>query len=121
MDATGLDRNCVKLAFLRDVLAKRGSYPSRVEQAFRMLFPGVHAFIRAVNRRDHGELIRHLQRLESWLVVEQVAPRLVGRVPCVTLHDAIYSTLRSLTAVEATFEEVFDEIGIHLKLKREAG
>jgi len=111
----------VKLAFLRDVLAKRGSYPSRVEQAFRMLFPGVHAFIRAVNRRDHGELIRHLQRLESWLVVEQVAPRLVGRVPCVTLHDAIYSTLRSLTAVEATFEEVFDEIGIHLKLKREAG
>jgi hypothetical protein len=119
MQLTGLNRDSVKLAVLRDVLAKRGRYPSPVEQAFRQAFPDVYWFIRHVNRDDHAELIRRLQRRESWLVIEQVAPRLVGRVPTVTLHDAIYSTLPSLPAVEAAFDETFDEIGCHLKLKRE--
>jgi hypothetical protein len=121
MEATGLERDFVKHALLRDVLAKRGRYPSAVEQAFRKVFPSVYTFIRRVNHRDHGELIRHLQRLESWLVVEQVAPRLIGRVPCLTLHDAIYSTMQSLPAVEEAFEETFDEIGCRLAIKREAG
>jgi len=120
MDATGLPRERVKIGFLRDVLAKRGCYPSTVEQAFREAFPSVYSFIRAVNRRDHGELIRHLQRLESWLVVEQVAPRLIGRVPCLTLHDAIYSTMRSLPTVEEAFAETFEALGIRLKVKTEA-
>ncbi len=55
MGLTGLDRSSVKLAFLRDVLAKRGPYPSRVENAFQREFPGVYRFIRAVNQDDHGE------------------------------------------------------------------
>jgi hypothetical protein len=54
---SGLERDAVKLAFLRDVLAKRGCYPSVVEQAFRVAFPCVYGFIRWVNRRDHAELI----------------------------------------------------------------
>ena len=37
-----------------------------------------------------------------------------------TLHDAIYSTVRSLPALEEAFEEVFDAIGCRLTLKREA-
>ncbi len=117
--ATGLNRNTVKLAFLRDVLAKRGHYPSKVEQMFRREFPSVYQFIRAINREDHGELIRRLQRLESWLVVETVAPRLVGRVPILTLHDSLYSTRCCLAAVEEAFNEVFDAIGFRLALKRE--
>jgi hypothetical protein len=118
---TGLSRDAVKLALLRDVLAKRGRYPSRVEDAFRREFPEVYSFVRMVNRDDHAELIRRLQRRESWLVVEQVAPRLVGRVPCITLHDAIYSRRSALDTVEAAFSEVFDTtIGFRLRLKREA-
>jgi hypothetical protein len=120
MQATGLDRDRVKLGFLRDVLAKRGRYPSPVENAFRVAFPIVYEYIRAVNRLDHAELIRRLQRLEAWLVVEQVAPRLIGRAPCITLHDAIYSTQRSLPTVEEAFQDTFDAIGCRLKLKREA-
>jgi hypothetical protein len=120
MARTGLDRDSVKLAFLRDVLAKRGRYPSPVEQAFRAEFPTVYRFVRLVNRRDHAELIRHLQRLESWLVVERVSPRLLGRVPVVTLHDAIYSTRYNLPTIEGAFGEAFDEIGFRLALKREA-
>ena len=74
----------------------------------------------AVNRRNHGELIRYLQRLESWLVVENVAPRLIGRIPCVTLHDAIYGTVGELPAVEDAFGAAFGEIGCCLGLKRES-
>ena len=116
---TGVSRDSVKLALLRDVLAKRGRYPSQVESVFRGEFPEVYAFVRRVNRYDHAELIRRLQRLESWLVIHQVAPRLVGRVPCITLHDAIFSSLRSLPAVEAAFQEVFDTIGFRFSTKRE--
>ena len=117
MERTGLDRDRVKKGFLRDVVAKRGRYPSPIESAFRHFFPDVYRFIRSVNRDDHAELIRRLQCLESWLVVETVAPRLIGRVPVVTLHDAIYSTYRSLGTVVAAFREVFDEIGCRLSLK----
>ena len=116
---TGLSRDVVKLALLRDVLAKRGRYPSPVEDVFRLEFPEVFAFVRSVNRDDHAELIRRLQRRESWLVVENVAPRLVGIVPVVTLHDAIFSRIDGLDTVEAAFEEVFDVLGFRLALKRE--
>lgn len=121
MEATGFDRDTVKQRFLVDVLAKRGTYPSTVERAFSVGFPSVSTFIRAVNHRDHADLIRRLQGVESWLVVEQVAPRLVGCVPIVTLHDAIYSTVGNLPAVEEAFQSVFHAIGFSLALKREGG
>ena len=119
-ERTGLTRGVVKRRFLVDVLAKKGRYPSAVERALREAFPEVYRFVRMVNRNDPAELIRRLQGLESWLVIEQVAPLLVGRVPCITLHDAIFSRRSALDTVEEAFEEVFAEIGFHLRLKREA-
>jgi hypothetical protein len=119
IEATGLARDEVKLSFLRDVLAKKGRYPSVVESAFRDAFPTVHRIIRAVNRHDHGELIRLLQRAESWLVVETVAPRLIGRVPIVTLHDAIYSRRREVGTVADAFHETFKDLGCSMGLKVE--
>jgi len=117
MADTGLARDAVKLAILRDVLAKRGRYPSAVESAFRAAFPTVYRIIRAVNRDDHGELIRLLQRAESWLVIEQVAPRLIGKVPIVTLHDAVFSRRRDVREVAAGFRKVFDELGFEMALE----
>ncbi len=117
---SGLPREFVKKRFLVDVLAMKGRYPSKVERAFQAEFPTVHRAIRYINRADHGELIRLLQRMEAWLVVETVSPRLVGRVPCITLHDAIYSTGPNLAAVESAFLETFDAIGCRLSLKVEA-
>ena len=91
---TGESRDFVKLRFLVDVLAKRGQYPSAVEDAFRAEFPSVFRAIRTINRQDHGTLIRLLQRTESWLVIERVAPRLLTEnCRIVTLHDTVYSTL----------------------------
>jgi hypothetical protein len=122
--ATGLDRSTVKLAFLRDVVAKRGRYPSEVEQAFRSAFPSVHSAIRAINRDDHCTLIRTLQRLESWLVVEHVASRLLGKTPVVTLHDAIYCQRREVATVADAFREVFAgqkmEIALHVDASYQA-
>ena len=117
MQRTGLSRDAVKLALLRDVLAKRGRYPSAVEDVFRREFPEVYAFVRRANRQDHAELIRRLQRRESWLVIENVAPRLVGKVPVVSLHDAIFSPTDKLDVVEAAFDEVFDSLGFRMSVK----
>ena len=116
---SGLDRPTVKRRFLVDVLAKDGWYPSEVEQVFRTAFPSVFHVVREVNRANHANLIRLLQRLEAWLVIETVAPRLVESVPIVTLHDCIFARIRDLPLVEAAFRETFEEMGFSLTLKRE--
>jgi hypothetical protein len=111
----------VKRRFFVDVLAPKHRYPSSVRAAFEAEFPDVARFIKAVNRPDYRTLIRILQRLEAWLVVESVAPRLVATIPIVTLHDAIYCRdLESdLALVERTFVEVLDELGFSMAMKRE--
>ena len=112
-DAAGVERPVAKRRFLVDVLAKRGDYPSNVEDAFRHEFPNVHGFIRAVNRDDHATLIRMLQRLESWLVVEQVCGTL--DVPVLTLHDAVYATPGAMLAVERAFTTVLGELDFPMR------
>jgi hypothetical protein len=105
---------------MKDVLAKKGNYPAReVESAFRKAFPSILRFVRWVNREDHGNLIRLLQRLEAWLVIEQVAPRLVKRCPIVTLHDVVFCRAGDLALVESAFHETFEEVGFAMKLKSE--
>ena len=101
------------------MLAKRGRYPSTVENAFREWFPLLWRFVKKINAKDHGTLIRFLQRLESWLVVEMIAPVLVDRVPIVTLHDAIFCGCGDLPVLEAAFEEVFAKIGFTPAVKQE--
>ncbi len=117
---TGLERQDVKRAFLRDVLAKKGRYDSETERAFANEFPTVWEFIRDVNHDDHATLIRLLQRAESELVVETIAPRLLSAgCRVVTLHDAIYSRADQLSAVEDGFSDTIRELGINLRTKRE--
>ncbi|MBI3461848.1 MAG: hypothetical protein HY000_02145, partial [Planctomycetes bacterium] len=106
-DRSGLPRPIVKLRFLVDVLAKRGRYRSAVESLFREMFPSVYRAVRLINASDHGNLIRLLQRAESWLVVEQIAPRLLAnQIAIATLHDAIFSADQSVDDVHSAFVEV---------------
>ncbi len=116
-----IDRDEVKRQLMCDVIAKRGKYPSRVvEQAFGDIFPTVLKFIRAVNRHDHGNLIRQLHREEARLVIETVAADLVARFPGVfflTLHDAIYATAEHLHRVEQAFHRAFDQTGFAMSLE----
>ncbi len=112
-------RQYVKRLLLRDVIAKRGHYPSEFERVFAETFPSVHRFVRWANRDHHATLVCVLQRVESWLVVENVAPKLVDRVPIVTLHDAIYCRARDRPMVRQAFEDTFDRLGIKLRVKHE--
>ncbi|MEQ8791515.1 MAG: hypothetical protein RIC55_34950, partial [Pirellulaceae bacterium] len=106
--------------FMKDVLAKKGGYPPRaVESVFHERFPSIHRFVQWFNQEDHGNLIRHLQSLEAWLVIEQVAPRLVKQIPIVTLHDAIFCRAGDSSAVEAAFLEAFEQISFSMKLELE--
>lgn len=116
---TGLTREGVKRRFLVDVLAPRRLYPSPVREAFQRMFPAVDACVRRVNAKDHGTLIRFLQRMESWLVLECVAPRLVETVPIVTLHDSIFSRASDCAVVESAFRQTFDELGFGMRVKVE--
>jgi len=130
--AASASREFVKKRFLVDVLAKRiwrrdrsgrlvrRDYPSGVEDTFRELFPGVWAFIRDFNAQDNGALIRLLQSAEAWLVLEQVARRLVGRIPFVTLHDAIFARQRDLDTVKAAFDATFEDLGFRIHTKPES-
>jgi hypothetical protein len=113
----GDPRESVKKALLRDVIAKRGSYPCAFEDMFRRAFPTVHSFVRFVNRDDHKTLVRVLQRLESWLVVEIVAPLLVDKIPILTLHDAIYSRKRDVDLVQDVFIDTCHRLGFRLAIK----
>ena len=118
-EAFGGDREFVKKRFLVDVLAKKGTYSSDVENEFRNRFPETWETIQRINGSSHCNLIRLLQRLEAWLVIERVAPKLVERLPVVTLHDAVYSAVHDLGQVEDAFRESLEEVGWRLSLKVE--
>ena len=118
----GISRDEIKRKFLADVIAKKGRYPTVVEDKFRELFPSVHRFIRRINRDglEHANLIRLLQREESSFVIETVAAEFVTRHPymfCLTLHDAIYTTASNLPKVEQAFHRAFDQTGFPMRLK----
>lgn len=118
----GIDRDAVKQKFLSDVIAKKGKYPSIVEDCFSQCFPNVYRFIRWVNKvgREHANLIRLLQRAESEFVIESVAADLVTRFPgtfFITLHDAIYTTRRHVGKVEQAFRRAFKRSDLPMQYK----
>ncbi len=118
-EKTGKSRDEVKQRVLADVFAPKRHYPSPVRDAFESDFPSVARYIATRNSRDHGTLIRELQRRESNLVIHTVVPRIIQRFPVVTLHDAVFCRWTDIAEVEAAFQEVFQEIGFSMRLKRE--
>ena len=118
----GIGRDEIKRRFLVDVLAKKGRYPSVVENAFQRLFPSVHGFIRWTNRdgQEHANLIRELQRAESAFVIETVVDELVRHHPrmfVISLHDALYTTVGNVPKVEQAFRRAFDRTGFPMAVK----
>jgi hypothetical protein len=118
-EITGTRRAYAKKRFLVDVLAKKKDYPSKIEDAFRDRFPSVHRFIREINHDDHAELIRKLQTAEADLVIHSVAPRLVERIPILTLHDALFGRLGDVDDIEQAFHDAITQAGFSMALKRE--
>lgn len=120
--AYDISRDEIKRRFLVDVLAKKGNYSSTVENAFQQLFPSVHRFIQWTNRdgQEHANLIRLLQQAESSFVIETVCSELVTRHPrmfCISLHDAIYSTVGDVPRVEQAFHRAFQKTRFPMMVK----
>ena len=70
---------------------------------------------------EHWRLIRILQRLESWLVIEQVCARFADQHPrefIITLHDAVYVRPTALDMLTTSFHNVFRMLQFHMSLKR---
>lgn len=95
----------VKRGFLRDVLAKKGSYPSAIEETFRSRFPTVHRFVKAVNDGSHSRLIVMLQEMEGFVMYGHVTP--LCDFPIVTLHDGIYCRANDIDELRVAFHEGF--------------
>ena len=115
-------RDDVKERLMADVLAKRGNYPSAVEDMFREHFPTVYRFICGINKdgAEHANLIRLLQRAESDLVIHTVVADLAVRRPemfILTLHDSIYTTARDIPEVVEAFEAAFNRNCFAMTLK----
>jgi len=129
---SGVDwtREQIKKRFLTDVLAKRkassagAEYWSPIEDIFRAEFPEVWGFIRDVNRHgfEHARLIRMLQQIEAWIVIEQVCGTFVQQYPgtfCITIHDAVYVQPDMLGALVSVFDAVFERLNFRPMLKVE--
>ena len=118
----GISRSEFKRRFLADVLAKKGRYPSMVEDRFREQFPTVYQFVRNINRDDHASLIRRLQEAESQFVIETVAADFVSRHPnyfVIPLHDALYTTPSNIRELQESFNRGFERTGFRMRLKIE--
>jgi hypothetical protein len=119
VELSGMDRAWVKQRFLCDILAPRHSYDCLMRRVFEKEFPTVADYIRRVNHKDHGTMIRALQRAESWLAIEQVCPKLVSRIPTISLHDSIFSSAKNIGIITDAFNETFEQIGFKMSLKAE--
>jgi hypothetical protein len=120
----------VKRLVLRDVLAKRGSYPSSFGTVFASEFPTVYQAVQWINSCSspsdgcgrssvHAKLIRILQRMESALVIENACPALLeSGIPCVPLHDAVFCRASDANRAETIFLDVFRRSGVRLPVKR---
>ncbi len=117
-------RSQTKKLLLQEVIAE-GPLRKRVSEDVQGRVPLLYLALcgtsseRHTEKSAHGELIRVLQRLEGWLVVEQIAPLLVENgVPVVTLHDALYVREQDAESAKAAFQQTCGRLGLeHVRLK----
>jgi hypothetical protein len=99
-----------------------GPVVERVREAVNRLYPGLLTHVRALHERlPPNGLMHELQRLESKVMIDRVAVRLINKrpeVPFLTIHDAILVPRKYLDVVEqAIREEWWDAFKLRPKLK----
>lgn len=114
-----VDRPLAKILFMQEWIAKRPGYRSSYRDRVASVFPTIDRFVSWFNQRSHGNLVRYLQRLEAWFVIERVGPLLVDHLPVVTLHDCLYGPIGSLSTIEAAFQQVADELRFPFPTERQ--
>lgn len=89
----GIDRKELKGRVFRVFFGKIGSWRyDRVACLFRSAFPNVVANFELIKVGDHSRLAVILQRLESYTMLDRVAPAILNELPgmpFITKHDSI--------------------------------
>jgi hypothetical protein len=89
----GVDRKELKGRVFRVFFGKIGSWRyDRVAWIFRKAFPNVVTYFELIKVGDHSRLAVILQRLESYTMLNRVAPTIIKELPdlpFITKHDSI--------------------------------
>ena len=111
-------RDDMKLAFMRDIFAKRGSYASVEEHAFKQRFPVVWQQIKKINELDYRTLINFMQFMESEVVIHHALKKAYdfGCRGFFTVHDSIYATESYTNLILQGFEYASEMVGIRLNI-----
>ena len=111
-------RDDIKLAFMRDIFAKKSEYASVEEQEFRELFPVVWKQIKAINKQDYRTLINFMQFMESEVVIHHALKRAyeLGCRGFFTVHDSIYASQNYTEIIKMGFEYASNLVGVRLTI-----
>jgi hypothetical protein len=111
-------RDDIKIAFMRDIFAKKSEYASVEEHEFRELFPVIWRQIKAINRNDYRTLINFMQFMESEVVIHHTLQKAyqLGCRGFFTVHDSIYAADIYTDAILKGFEYASNAVGIKLRI-----
>ena len=111
-------RDDIKIAFMRDIFAKKSEYASVEEHEFRELFPVVWRQIKAINRNDYRTLINFMQFMESEVVIHHALQKAykLGCRGFFTVHDSIYAADAYTDVILKGFEYASNAVGIKLRI-----
>jgi hypothetical protein len=110
-----LNRERAKVALFRDVLFGKPFVDGPVTRAFGRRWPSLLEAIRKL-KREHGykALAQALQRLESYIMLDCICPRLMRDLPGVrflTIHDSALLVADAAKAVKAIMLDEFSKWG----------
>ena len=111
-------RDDIKLAFMRDIFAKKSEYASVEEQEFKVMFPVIWKQIKAINEKDYRTLINFMQFMESEVVIHHALKKAheLGCRGYFTVHDSIYAPQCHTDLVLKGFDYASHAVGIKLRI-----
>jgi hypothetical protein len=95
-------------------------YRAQPKRDFRARFPKVYEIFSIVKRKDYRTLAQLLQRIESTVMIQNVAKRIAEEkpdLPIFTIHDSLATTVGNEEYVKLVIEEeVLKLTGLNVKL-----
>ena len=112
-------RKNAKVAFLRDVISKKGNYkPQSIESVFKNDFPSIYSYIADFNKGNHSRMIRVLQWAESEIVLRFMWEKLTAKTggDAFTVHDCFYVPPGDADILFDISREVSSLLGVKIRL-----
>lgn len=120
------DKQAIKEMFYKLFFSKNRviqGYNAKPKRDFRTHFPKIYEIFSIVKRKDYRTLAQLLQRIESNVMIQNVAKRISEEkpdLPIFTIHDSIATTVGNEDYVASVIkEEVLKLTGLQVKLGKE--